>query len=106
MSKQRETKFKEKVLSRLSSLKPRIWFFKVQLVALRGIPDVVGVANGRFFAWELKVPPNQPTQLQSFVLEKIALAGGIARVVTPANLDECFEEVESCLSYQEKRTKR
>lgn len=89
---QKETKFKEKVISRLRSIKG-IWFVKVQQVAVRGTPDIIGCYQGKFFAWELKVLGNKPTQLQQFTLDKITQASGIARTVYPETLDECMEEL-------------
>lgn len=52
--------------------------------------------NGKFVAWELKVGNNKITALQEHNLKQIQKAGGIARVVTPENLDECLKELE-CL---------
>lgn len=94
--KQRETVFKEKVLSRLTRLKPKLWFVKIQMVATRGIPDILMCAGGKFVAWELKVGSNKADSLQQFILNKIELAQGVARVVTPENFDEAFEEL-ACL---------
>jgi hypothetical protein len=87
-----ETRFKMKVQSRLSSIK-ELWHVKIQQVALRGVPDMLICYKGKFFAWELKVGRNDVTQLQKYVLDNIKTAGGIARVVTPDNLDECIEEL-------------
>lgn len=87
-----ETRFKMKVQSRLSSIK-ELWHVKIQQVALRGVPDMLICYRGKFFAWELKTTHGRVTDLQKYVLDNITKAGGIARVVTPDNLDECIEEL-------------
>ena len=67
------------------------------MLAKCGIPDVVGVCNGHFFAWELK-KNYVPTTLQKYVLNRIDMAGGIARIVTPDNLDSCIKELTKIAS--------
>jgi hypothetical protein len=89
---QNETKFKMKVQSRLSQI-PGVWHVKIQQVALRGVPDMLICYKGKFFAWELKTLKGRVSDLQRYVLNNITKAGGIARVVTPDNLDECIEEL-------------
>lgn len=89
---QPEGRFKLKVQKRLREI-PEIFFFKTQEVSVRGIPDVLICYRGMFYAWELKVNKNKATELQQHVLNNITKAGGIARVVTPDNLDECIEEL-------------
>lgn len=90
MRKQPETLFKEKVISRLRTIKG-LWFVKVQQVAVRGIPDFLMCKDSTFIAWELKVKGNKPDQLQAFNLKRIAEAGGISRVVYPETFEEEFE---------------
>lgn len=85
-----EAQFKVKVQKELSRL-PRIWFFKTQLVSLVGIPDIIGVCNGVFFAWELKKVGGKPTKMQLHVLKKINKAGGEAQVVYPTTLEIALE---------------
>ena len=60
------------------------WHFKVRGSAWQqaGVPDIVGVYRGRFFALEVKQPGNKPTVLQAAMLRQITAAGGIAAVVT------------------------
>lgn len=84
---------------RLPLLKdPRIWVIKVQQVAKIGDPDILLCVCGFFVAWELKVGKNKATKLQAHKLDQIKKAGGIARVVTPDNLDECLKELECLLN--------
>lgn len=98
---QAETRFKTKVLKKLKELGFDIFVMKIQQVAKVGDPDIVLCCGGRFVAWELKVGDNKATSLQQYKLDLITKAGGIARVVTPENLNECLEELcASCLSGQ------
>jgi len=83
-----EGEFKLKVFKVLRTF-PRMWFFKTQLVAIVGIPDVIGVCNGHFFAWELKKEDGKASKVQLSTLKKINKAGGTAHVVRPSNLDDC-----------------
>lgn len=52
----------------------------------RGVPDIIGCHNGRFFGFEVKTPERMskegPTIYQRRQLDKIKQAGGIARVIT------------------------
>jgi Holliday junction resolvase len=45
-----------------------------------GVPDVVGVVEGKFFAIECKAPGKKPTALQIREMKNIRKAGGIAFV--------------------------
>lgn len=94
-----ETRFKEKVQRRLKKL-PLVWFVKIQQVVIRGIPDILICANGKFIAWELKVGNNNLTALQKYNIEMINKAHGIAREVTPENLEERLEELCQALPSQ------
>lgn len=87
-----ETKFKVKVQEKLKQV-PGLWNVKIQQVALRGIPDLLICYKGMFYAWELKTSTGKLDSLQEHTLNNIKQAGGTSRVVTPANLDECMEEL-------------
>jgi hypothetical protein len=91
---QKETLFKVKVRAHLDLI-PCAFFFKTQMVSLRGIPDFIGVIRGRFVALELKVGRNKLDSLQGWVLKKIAAAGGVAREVRPENLEEVIAELRA-----------
>lgn len=97
MATQPETKFKVKVMAHLKAT-PGLWFFKVQMVSVRGIPDIIGCYQGKFFAWELKVGRNKVAAkgLQAYHLRCIEEAGGIAREVNPENFQEIFKELLQC----------
>lgn len=94
MSAKPETRFTQKVRALLDERLPGAYFVKIQQVALRGVPDLLGVVAGRFVALEIKVGTNKPSALQSFVIEKIQKAGGYAVVLTPENLEEVMEELK------------
>lgn len=64
---------------------PNCWFFKVHgsAVQLAGVPDIVGLIRGEFFAIELKEEDpsgRKATPLQAKRIEDIKRAGGIAFV--------------------------
>ena len=91
---QPETRFKMKVKKLLDKV-PRSHWYKIQQVAIRGVPDFLGVVNGRFVALELKVGKNKvkPGSLQDFELKAIAAAGGYAKEVNPENLQGVLSEI-------------
>lgn len=91
--KKRETLFGERVDRDLRTLK-RAWFTNIQQVAIRGIPDRVGVVNGQFVAIELKTNTGVLDALQRYVLTKIREAGGYPCAVTPDTWDKCFETLQ------------
>lgn len=86
-----ETKFKEKVQEDLKRI--RCWHRKIQSVSVRGIPDVLMCKSGKFVALELKVD-SPLTELQKYNLDLISKNGGYARVVTPNNWNEIFQEIQ------------
>jgi hypothetical protein len=92
LSKQPETKFKEKVMEDLKTL-PKIWFTKIQQVSIRGIPDILLCRRGKFVALELKVDSDE-SELQSYNLAKIKQAGGKSFTATPKNWEEIFQELK------------
>jgi hypothetical protein len=91
---QKETRLKIKVQARLRGYNPKVWYTKLQQKTKRGDPDLLLCANGILIAWELKTEKGKLSSLQKYTIGEIATAGGIARVVTPDNLDLAFEELE------------
>jgi len=61
---------------------------------LRGLPDILGVYQGRFIGLEVKTPrrKNKATELQKYVLEQIQKSGGIAGVVT--SVEEALQLIQ------------
>lgn len=87
MGKQPETLFKERVLRALADV-PQTWCFKVHLLSVVGIPDIVGCHRGYFFAWELKKDSkSKPSKIQLYTLDKIKDSGGHTAIVHPGNLE-------------------
>lgn len=54
---------------------------KVVTATKSGIPDILACINGKFFAFEVKLPGNKPHALQIANIELIKASGGIAAVV-------------------------
>jgi len=92
MATQPETNFKKRAFKELKSLN-YCWYFKVVAGSVLGIPDVIGVYNGKFFAWELKSKRGKPSPLQELAIKKIKRCGGMARTVYPDQLKEAVEEL-------------
>jgi hypothetical protein len=59
----------------------------------KGLPDIVGCAQGKFFGIEMKVPGRaaRTSPSQDLVLRKIRKAGGRAGVAT--SFRECMEVI-------------
>lgn len=64
------------------------------MLALLGIPDLVGCVNGRFVGLELKVD-SPVTELQLYVLKKISDAGGFAKIVSPGNFEQVLAQLKA-----------
>lgn len=88
MSQQPETRFKIRVRKLLESI-PGSYWIKIQQRSIRGIPDFLGLINGRFIAIELKVGKNKVKKsgLQQYVLNQIKAAGGVAYEMNPDNYE-------------------
>mgnify|MGYP003439995074 FL=1 len=99
MAKKPETIFKERVLEDLKTL-GNTWFVKVQMVAVRGIPDVILCINGNFIAIELKDVNGKLDPLQEWNLNCIARAKGIGIVTNQKNWKNTFDLLKD-LSEQE-----
>lgn len=93
MSKGPESLFKEKVISALRTL-PNIWIVKINQVNIVGTPDILGCANGNFFALELKGSSKaKASKMQLHTIDKILKARGIAFLVYPENWEEIFSYI-------------
>lgn len=88
-----EGKVKEAIKRRL--FEAGIYFFMPRgtVYGRRGVPDVVGCMNGRFFAIEVKSGKNKPTKLQSMEHDFVRAAGGVVLVVNETNLDTFMDEL-------------
>lgn len=76
-----------------------MYVFKKEAAAIRGIPDIIGCFQGRFFAWELKSCAAKARLntgsivLQRYELGKIRDSGGIGEIVYPENFEEKYQEL-------------
>ena len=95
-----EKKFEIKVRAFLKSL-PRQWHFKVFGNAFQqsGVPDLIGVLNGRFIALEVKSTTGKASKLQEVIISKLQAAGAYATVVSPNNWAEVQEELKNISNY-------
>ena len=96
MSKTPEGKFTEQVTNYLKSLGGACWFYKVYgggYFQRNGIPDIIGVFKGKFFALELKAE-NGKASLQIYNIDKINRAGGIGYILKPSQFEEFKKEFE------------
>ena len=95
-----EHEFQRKVKAELSKL-PRCYFFVKEAASLRGIPDLIGCINGRFFALEVKRSYKEASKttgrivLQKHSLKQIKDSGGIGLLIYPENFKECLEELKN-----------
>jgi hypothetical protein len=84
-----ETRFSQHVRRDLTSLAQtsgKVFFMKIQQVALRGDPDFVLCVNGKFVGLELKRSKSEkPEGLQAFKLMQIEKCGGRGFVSCPEN---------------------
>lgn len=87
MSLQGETMFSRRVQARLKAI-PKLYHQKIQQKAIRGTADLILCYRGHFICWELKMAAGRLSKLQAYEIERVQRAGGIAMVVTPANLEE------------------
>lgn len=74
--------------------------------SIRGIPDLMVCANGRFFSWELKPSADEAAKttgriaLQRYTLARISQARGQARLVHPDNLAQHLQELEDTMALE------
>ena len=51
------------------------------LYGTAGIPDIIACIDGKFYAFEVKIPVGKTTKLQEATIRKILACGGTASVV-------------------------
>lgn len=78
-----EAKILRSICRYLDGLESLCYYMKLRggPYSVRGLPDIVGVFNGHFFALEVKASKGEVTPLQAHTLRKIYEAGGAASVV-------------------------
>jgi len=70
-----------------------IWYWKVSDRFTSGVPDIVGVYMGRFFAIELKKPGKKASLLQAWTLKNIEEAGG--KTLSTSKIEDVIEFMDS-----------
>lgn len=101
MGTQPESRLSRKIMNALRDEYGKdIWCYKVHGGPLTpsGIPDIVGVVRGYFFAIETKMPrpDSQPSTIQRHVMGRIRRAGGIVGV--PRSVSDALQIIEEGLS--------
>lgn len=94
---QPESRLSRRIRIVLQSRYPSIFIFKVwgSEYMMRGLPDLIGCYDGRFFGFEVKMPDKRKnvSASQVYVMSLIKRAGGITGVVCTAN--EAIEMLEA-----------
>lgn len=101
MAQQRETIFKEKVLSDLRYT-PYVWAEKIQQRAKSGTPDFMVCAAGMFVALELKLDEADPANTRTMALQDRKMAVireclGVAWKIDPASWPGALENLENLI---------
>ncbi len=99
-----EATFKRSLMKKLRSI-PRSWFFSKEALAIRGIPDIIGIVDGTFVALEVKRSEGEASKvigtiaLQRFTINKVTELGGFASFVYPENVEYVLDSImEFCFS--------
>lgn len=73
----------EKQIRAYLDKRPQCWHIKTHgsMFQQTGIPDIIGVDRGRFFAFEIKRLDGKATPKQLYILQLISKAGGLCGVV-------------------------
>lgn len=92
----KEKEFEDRIVKPFLKSLEKCWYFKVHggsMFQKAGIPDIVGVVNGKFIALELKAENGRPSELQIRNVNLINKAGGYAEIVYPSNWNEVKEHL-------------
>ena len=95
-----ESKVKKKLIDFLKSLGSDCFYYMpVQNgMGQSGIPDILCCIKGRMVALECKATrKNDPTALQSFALDRIQKAGGVAWVVDDENVEQAIANIQEAI---------
>lgn len=76
-----EKDFQTKFLKDLRKKYPRAWIYKTHDLCTSGVPDVLMLNEGRFFAFELKTKNGVKSKIQAATLKKIVKAGGLGMFI-------------------------
>jgi len=86
-----ENDFQKRVLKKLRLIKCS-WWVRVAVRFILGLPDIIGLVNGRFIAIELKTK-SKLRKNQAHTLKLIEKAGGLVFVMTPENEREILTRI-------------
>ena len=81
-----EKKVKQQVMQALKDMGAYYFYPVTGGYGRRGVPDIGGCWEGRFFGIECKAGKNLPTALQLKNLKEITDSGGIALVINEENM--------------------
>ncbi len=75
------------VIMRILKMVPRCFAWEEHggMYGTAGIPDVICRLDGRFFAFEVKIPDGSVTKLRERMIHRIKVVGGHAYVVRPVD---------------------
>lgn len=93
MERKLESKITAEIMQYLKTL-DKCFFWKEHggMYGTAGIPDIICCYHGKFLAFEVKRPGEQPTKLQQKTMKDIQAAGGQAYVVRSVeDVKKCFE---------------
>lgn len=97
MAQKRETRRQRKIKKGLKKAFPGSWWVKIHggWFQEAGIPDLIGCVEGLFFAFEVKEPDGDTSEIQDITIEDIQLAGGCAHPVI--ELEEAIDHVRKAI---------
>jgi len=99
VSKTPEAKVKKQCTEMLKFLECYYFYPVTGGYGKSGVPDIVGVYQGRFFGIECKAGDNKPTALQKKNLIEIERAGGLSLLINETNvkhLESYLKEEMQC----------
>lgn len=99
MSQKPETVFKNRILPILQAIPGTFWE-KIQQKSIRGTPDILGVANGRAVAIELKTDVGDTDALQEYKLGRWWKAGAETFVMTPSTFEKDLAAIKKLAQNQ------
>ena len=106
MSKGPEALFRDKVVVPWLKSIPNLKFFLKESASIRGIPDIIGCCNGKFFALELKASEkefrkrNPRKALQQYFQVQWEEVGAFVRFVYPENWPDTKEALAQHCFFQ------
>lgn len=94
-----ESEFKNKIVKRDLDKLPNFYYLTKEALAIRGIPDIIFCANGRFGFLELKRSKkgvnSARSKLQEHVMNTARKAGAYASFAYPENWEHVLAEITS-----------